>query len=84
MWHGIGQDMKRLQERAGVNVRDCCHAFRRTYPAYAQRQGIPDHYIMRNTGWRTPQMLHRYTADMVNDPQAKEVLQGYRPFGGKG
>ena len=82
---GIGQDMRRLMERAGIKdqVEDTCHIFRRTWAANAVRQGIPRQYAQAIGGWSTPQMLDHYTAAMMEEEGAIEAFRDFDPFGGR-
>ncbi len=80
-WHGLGQAMQRLFQRAGVAVVDPCHAFRRTFAANAVRQGIPRPYVQAVCGWSTPQMMDRYIAAMKSEDDAIDAFEGFKPFG---
>ena len=79
-WHGVGQDLKRLMKRAGVEVQDVCHIFRRTFAANAVRQHIPRPYVQAIAGWSSPQMLDLYVAAMEAEEGAIEAFRDFRPF----
>ena len=84
---GIGLDLRRMFQRAGLNdVPDVCHVFRRTFAANAERKGIPRAYIRAVLGWEDTQMLDRYVRDMESETQAiEEFKDKFTPFGrGKG
>lgn len=78
---GIGQDMKRLIERAGLRevVKDACHIFRRTWAASAVRQRIPRQFILEAAGWSTPAMLDHYT-EAMREEGAIEAFREFEPF----
>ncbi len=80
-YHGIGQDMKRMFERAGLLAKDPCHIFRRTFAAHAVRQGVPRQYTQAVAGWSSSQMLDRYTAAMEAEEGAIEAFRQFKPFG---
>ena len=83
-YNGIGQDLSRMFQRAGIEVQDVCHTFRRTWAANAVRQGIPRPYTQAIAGWSTPAMLDPYTAAMEAEQGAIEAFRDFDPFGGKG
>ena len=64
---GLGRDMKRLAEKAGLDLRDVFHIFRRTVVRNAKRQNIDTQHILGNLGWKGEQMLNRYTAAMKEE-----------------
>ena len=80
---GVGQDMKRLAERAGLDgqARDVCHIHRRTWAGNAVRQGIPRPYIQAIGGWESPDMIDLYTAAMMDEEEAIEAFKDFEPFG---
>ena len=80
-YHGLGQDISRLFERAGVITKDSFHVFRRTFAANAVRQGVPRQYTQAIAGWASSQMLDRYTAAMEAEEGAIEAFRGFKPFG---
>ena len=80
-YHGLGQDMSRLFERAGISIKDTFHVFRRTFAAHAVRQGVPRQYTQAIAGWSSSQMLDRYTAAMEAEEGAIEAFRGFKPFG---
>ena len=80
-YHGLGQDISRLFQRAGVDVKDTFHIFRRTFAAHAVRQGVPRQYTQAIAGWSNSQMLDRYTAAMEAEEGAIEAFRGFKPFG---
>ncbi len=43
---GLGRDMKRLAEKAGLDLRDVFHIFRRTVARNAKRQNIDTQHIL--------------------------------------
>ena len=77
----LGQDMKRMLDRAGIQVKDRTHIFRRTWAANAIRQGIPRQYVQAGGGWSTPHMLDHYTAAMQDEEQAVEAFRTFDPTG---
>ena len=81
-YHGLGQDISRLFERAGISIKDKFHIFRRTFAAHAVRQGVPRQYTQAIAGWSSSQMLDRYTAAMEAEEGAIEAFRGFKPFGG--
>ena len=83
--NGIGWDMRRLFIRAGLkDTPDCCHIFRRTAAANAERAGIPRAYIQQLFGWDDSAMIDRYVRHMQAETEAIEVVrQKVKPFGGK-
>lgn len=83
-YHGLGRDLSRLFQRAGIEVKDVCHIFRRTWAANSVRQGIPRPYTQAVAGWSTPAMLDRYTAAMEAEEGAIEAFRDFDPFGGNG
>ena len=82
---GIGQDMRRLFIRAGLgDMEDCCHVFRRTAAANAERNGIPRAYIQQLFGWSGPEMIDHYVRAMKGENEAIAVFkEKFKPFGGK-
>ena len=74
-YNGIGQDMKRLVERAGLRgqIEDMFHIFRRTFAGNAVKQRIPRQYIMAATGWSSTTMLDHYTQAMREEEGAIEA-----------
>ena len=81
-YRGVSQDLERLFERAGVQVKDHCHIFRRTFAAHAVRNGVPRQYTQAVAGWSSPHMLDRYTAAMEAEEGAIEAFKAFKPFGG--
>lgn len=79
-WHGIGQDLKRLQERAGVSIQDCCHAFRRTLAKDSVKAKVDRALIRNNFGWTSDQMIDHYTASMEVEAEAREAFKGVQSF----
>ncbi len=80
---GIGQDLKRLMQRAGVKseFEDVCHVFRRTFAAGAVRQRLVRPYIQAVGGWARPEMIDLYTAWMGQEQEAAlEAFQDFNPF----
>ena len=63
-YNGIWQDLKRIAERAEVELQDTCHIFRRTFATNAVRQNIPRLYVQAIAGWLSPQMLEHYVTAM--------------------
>ena len=80
-YDGIWQDLKRLTERAEVELQDTCHIFRRTFAANAVKQKIPRPYVQAIAGWSTPQMLDHYVAAMEAEEEAIEAFREFKPFG---
>ena len=81
-YEGVGQDLTRLVERAGLRreIKDVCHIFRRTWAANAVRRGIPRPYIQAMGGWETPQMIDLYTAAMLEEEGAIEAFRDFDPL----
>ena len=77
----LGQDMKRMLDRAGIDVKDRMHVFRRTWAANAIRQGIPRQYVQAGGGWSTPHMIDHYTAAMQEEEGALEAFRDFDPIG---
>lgn len=81
-WHGVGQDLKRLHQRAGVSLKDVCHSMRRTRAAVLVREGVPRPYICETMGWAPEsKMLDRYVADMAAEKGAIEAVKNIPAFG---
>ena len=74
---GVTQLIRRLCERAGVPEKGV-HAFRRAAAAQMKRAGMQDSDIMEVMGWRSIEMLRRYTA-AVADELAHEAHRRYSP-----
>ena len=72
-----GSCMKRLAEKAGLDLRDVFHIFRRTVARNAKRQKIDTQHILGNLGWKGEQMLNRYTAAMQEE---EERLKAFEDF----
>ena len=81
-YEGLGEDCETLFERAGITVKDPMHIFRRTFAAWAVRQGVPRQYTQAIAGWSSPQMLDRYVAAMEAEEGAIEAFRSFKPFGG--
>lgn len=79
-YSGIATCIKRLFERAGIQVKDVLHIFRRTWAAQAERAGIPSQYILATAGWEDRQMLDHYTREMRQE-NAVAAFKGFSPFG---
>ena len=77
----LGQDMQRMMERAGVQVKDVCHIFRRTWAAGAVRQGIPRPWVQGVAGWSTPTMMDHYVEAMQGESEAIEAFKDFSPWG---
>ena len=77
----IWQDLKRLADRADVQLQDTCHIFRRTFAANAVRQHIPRPHVQAVAGWSTPQMLDQYVAAMEAEQGAIDAFREFNPFG---
>ena len=80
-YDGIWRDLKRVAERAEVELKDTCHIFRRTFAANAVKQSIPRPYVQAIAGWSTPQMLDHYVAAMEAEEEAIEAFRKFKPFG---
>ena len=78
---GIGQDMEKLLERAGVTIKDCCHWSRRTFAANAVRQKMPRPWVQGVMGHSTPTMTDAYVASMVGEQEAIEAFKDFSPWG---
>ena len=76
-----GRIMKRLAERAEIELKDACHIFRRTFAANAVKQSIPRPYVQAIAGWSMPQMLDHYVAAMEAEEEAIEAFREFKPFG---
>ncbi len=83
-YDGLGRDLSRLVERAGLKgqVKDVCHIFRRTLAANAVRQGVTRPHIMGAMGWNSEAMIAHYTAAMELETEALEEVSRIKPFGG--
>ncbi len=79
-YHSIANDMGRLEQRAGVEIRDVCHAWRRFFAVESAKAGIPAQYIMQEAGWSSEAMLTRYTRSMAEAEAAAEAYRERRPF----
>ena len=81
-YDGIGQDIRRLMQRAGIEVKDCCHIFRRTRAAILVREGVPRPYICETMGWSpTSPMLDLYVAAMAAEDGAIEAVRDIPAYG---
>ena len=83
-YDGIGEDMDRLRERAGLKgqLKDVCHIYRRTLTRDEVEQGVPRPYIKSKMGWDTEAMIEHYTAGMELESEANEAFNRLKPFGG--
>ncbi len=82
-YSGIGQDIKRLMVRAGVDaeIKDTMHIFRRTFGGRAVTQGIPREYIQVVGGWENASMLDHYAQGLkLEQNQALEAFRDFEPF----
>ena len=81
-YNGIGLDLSRLYRRAGVEVRDCTHVFRRTFTKGAVLQQVPHAFIMQTNGWDSESMIYYYTSGMRDQDEAVEYFQKkrFRPY----
>jgi len=74
---GVLQIVRRLCHRAGVTHKGV-HAFRRAAAAQMKRLGMNDSDILEVCGWRSIEMLRRYTAE-VADELAHAAHRRYSP-----
>ena len=74
---GVLQIVRRLCRRAGVRHKGV-HAFRRAAAAQMKRLGMNDSDILEVCGWRSIEMLRRYTAE-VADELAQAAHRRYSP-----
>ena len=74
-------DIRVTMVRAGIDIKDKAHAFRRTWAANAVRSGIPRPYVQAIAGWSTPTMMDRYTEAMQGEEQALEAFRNFDPWG---
>ncbi|MFQ6030631.1 MAG: tyrosine-type recombinase/integrase [Dehalococcoidia bacterium] len=82
-YNGVGQDLKRLRKRAGVDVQDGYHILRRTFAVNAVKQGVPPPYVRAAGGWSTPYMVDLYTSWMEQEYEAAaDRIREIKPFGG--
>jgi len=63
---GVLQIVRRLSRRAGVTHKGA-HAFRRAAAAQMKRLGMNDSDILEVLGWRSIEMLRRYTAEVADE-----------------
>ena len=77
-YDGIGLDLSRLYQRAGVEVQDCTHVYRRTLTKWAVLQQVPHAFIMQNNGWDSESMIYYYTSAMRDQDEAVEYFQKRR------
>jgi integrase len=63
---GVLQIVRRLCRRAGVTHKSV-HAFRRAAAAQMKRLGMNDSDILEVCGWRSIEMLRRYTAEVADE-----------------
>ena len=75
-----GSCMKRLAEKAGLDLRDVFHIFRRTVARNAKRQNIDTQHILGNLGWKGEQMLNRYTAAMQEEEERLKAFEDFELF----
>lgn len=74
---GIRQMLDRRCDQAGIpHIHP--HQFRHTAADYAMKSGMSDNDIMRNFGWKSRQMLARYTAANA-DERAREAHRRLSP-----
>lgn len=75
-------DLNQVVERAGIQIKDVCHVFRRTFAANAVRQAIPRQYVMAVAGWSKPDMLDHYVRGLEAETgEALHAFEGFNPFG---
>lgn len=79
-YHGIASEMERIEERAGVTIRDASHAWRRYFAVESSKAGISSRYIMYEAGWESEAMLTRYTRSMADAEAAAEAYRERNPF----
>ena len=79
-YDGLGLDMRRLYDRAGLVVKDRFHIFRRSFAREASRKRIPRQYILAIMGWADGQMLDEYTGAMQQEEEALDEFDGFTPF----
>jgi len=78
---GIARDFQRLFKWAGIEgVKDKAHAFRRTWAANAERQGVERQYILSVGGWNDAAMLDHYTRQMREEEGAVDAFRDFKPF----
>lgn len=80
-YDGIWQDLKRLVERAEIELKDACRIFRRAFAANAVKQSIPRPYVQAIAGWSTPQMTDYYVAAMEAEEEAMDAFREFKPCG---
>lgn len=83
-YDGIGHDLARLRDRAGLTgqIQDICHIFRRTAAANAEEAGMSPSHILAGFGWESPTMLNHYvTAKRLEQGKAVESFAGKDPLG---
>ena len=56
-YNAVYRDVRRMMQRAGVEVKDAVHVWRRSWAANAVRSGIPRPYVQAIAGWSTPTMM---------------------------
>jgi len=56
----ISSVLHKLEERAGLKLKDRCHIFRRSWAWEQIRAGVPEKYILLVGGWESRAMLDRY------------------------
>ncbi|RLC58798.1 MAG: hypothetical protein DRI30_02125, partial [Chloroflexi bacterium] len=74
---GVLQAVRRLCRRAGVPEKGV-HAFRRAAAAQMKRLGMNDSDILEVCGWRSVEMLRRYTASVATE-LAQKAHERYSP-----
>lgn len=74
---GVFQSVRRLCRQAGVEHKGV-HAFRRAAAAQMKRLGMNDSDILEVMGWRSIEMLRRYTA-AVAEELAQEAHRKFSP-----
>ena len=79
-YRGLQSDVNRVMRRAGVEVKDKAHAFRRTWAANAVRAGVPRMYVQAIGGWANPAMLDRYTEALQGEAEALEAFANFDPW----
>ena len=79
-YDGIGQDMERLAEAAGIKgeIVDICHGWRRYCAVQSQEQGMDPTFILTNMGWTSYTMFNHYTRSRLEE--RKRAIRAFQNF----
>jgi integrase len=74
----LGENVRQLVDRAGVEVNNPCHAFRRTVATVMYEQGVRTRVIERIMGWAPRQMHERHYLRVADETMREAIQSLYR------